>query len=406
VIRRTRRLRLAGLVASCSRLLRTATRMRARRRTEMGSRELVRWACAITGALGLALVIVGRGTTGPSASLVSPGAMLDQSNPSRAPACRYTGWVPDDATGWAAQTFTAGVTGSLTNVVLWLRVSDPRISVAITPVDASGQPVVATKLASTGLEVATIGTYVDVEVSFSTRARVEAGTRYAIVLFAPTTAVPSSWTWKADVGSSTVDPSGVSCADGTYAGGRLWVSSAPFGADADFFFQTYVVPVRHVDVQKTGTGTGLVQDSSHVIDCGSTCSGESVQGATLTLTAIPDSGSTFSGWSGSGCTGSGSTCSVAVTGDVSVAAEFTRKPVTLTIHRSGRGAVKSLPPGITCGPRCSHGFVPGPVKLTATPSSGWKFVRWEGACRGTRTVCRLMLQRPRAVGAIFARRHR
>jgi hypothetical protein len=360
----------------------------------------------MTGAIGLALVIVGSGITGPSTSLVSPGAMLDQSNPSRASACRYTGWVPDDATGWAAQTFTAGVTGSLTNVVLWLRVSDPRISVAITPADESGQPVVATQLASTGMEVATIGTYVDVEVSFSTPARVEAGKRYAIVLFAPTTAVPSSWTWKADLGSSTTDPSGTRCADGAYAGGRFWVSSAALGADADFFFQTYVVPTRHVTVQKIGAGGGLVQDSMHLIDCGPTCSGEFVQGGTLTLTAAPDPGSIFTGWSGGACTGTEATCSVAVNGDTSITAAFSRKLATLTVHRFGRGSVRSLPSGITCGGRCSHAFVLGPVKLTATPSAGWQFARWEGACRGTKTVCRVVLRRAGAVSAIFTRRHR
>src|SRR5262245_18668270 len=207
------------------------------------------------GMVLLTLVVAGSATSSATTSSVSPGATLDQSYPSRDSACRYTGWVPDDATGWAAQTFTAGVTGNLTNGVVWVRVGDARLSVAITPVDDSGRPVVATQLAATGLEVATIGRYVDVEVSFPRPARVEAGKRYAIVLFGPSTAVPSSWTWKADLGSSTTDPLGTPCADGAYAGGRFWVSSAPIGGDADFFFQTYVVPTRHVTVQKTGAGT-------------------------------------------------------------------------------------------------------------------------------------------------------
>ena len=358
---------------------------------------------ASLGMVLVALVVAGSATSSATTSSVSPGAMLDQSNPSRDSACRYTGWVPDDATGWAAQTFTAGITGNLVNVVLWVRVSDARISVAITPVDDSGRPVVATQLAATGMEVATIGSYVDVDVSFSTPARVQAGKRYAIVLFAPSTAVPSSWTWKADLGSSTTDPSGIPCADGAYAGGRFWVSSAPLGADADFFFQTYVVPTRHVTVQKTGTGTGLVRDSTRLIDCGSTCSGEVVQGGTLTLTAIPDPGSIFTGWSGGACTASGATCPVAVNGDTSVTAAFSRKLATLTVHKFGRGSVRSLPSGISCGGRCSHPFVPGPVKLTAKPFGGWRFARWQGACQGTKSVCRLALLRPRTVTAIFAK---
>src|SRR6266516_8077715 len=70
-------------------------------------------------------------------------------HPSRASACRYTGWVPDDAASWAAQTFTAGVSGSLTDVVMPLRIRTPVVVVAITPVGAGGRPVVSAPLAST-----------------------------------------------------------------------------------------------------------------------------------------------------------------------------------------------------------------------------------------------------------------
>src|SRR5438876_10025875 len=102
------------------------------------------WACAAIGALALAIP-----ASASSGAAASPGATVDQSNPSRASACRYTGWIPDDAASWAAQTFTAGVSGSLTDVVMPLRIRTPVIVVAITPVDAGGRPVVSTPLAST-----------------------------------------------------------------------------------------------------------------------------------------------------------------------------------------------------------------------------------------------------------------
>jgi Divergent InlB B-repeat domain len=352
------------------------------------------------GVAGLALAIVGSATSDTASTLAAPNATLDQSNPSRALACRYTGWEPDSANEWVGETFTAGVTGSLTDVVLWVRVSNPRNPVAIVPVDAGGRPVVSTPLASSVLAV-DAGPIRDVDVSFPAPARVEAGKQYAVVLFAP---AAGAWAWQADLGSSLRDPLGNPCANGAYTRGRPWLSNnAEMFADGDFFFQTYVVPARRVTVQKAGNGTGLVQDGTHAIDCGSACSGEFLQGQTVTLTATPDRGSIFSGWSGGPCTGTGPTCSVPVNGDVPVTAAFNRQGVTLRISTVGRGVVASLPLGITCGRACSHSFVPGPVRLTAKPSKGWRFARWQGACRGTRPGCRLVLTRTSTVAAIFAR---
>ena len=364
----------------------------------------MRRAGLMIGALGLALAFVGSATSSPASSLAAPNATLDQSNPSRASVCGYSGWTPDSANEWVAQTFTAGTTGSLTDVVLWLWINNSQDPVAIVPVDAGGRPVVSAPLASTTLTAEATHSYVDIDIAFSTPARVEAGKQYAIVLYAPTR---EAWVWKADLGASVLDPSGnTRCSVGAYAGGRYWLSNSPDYADADFFFQTYVVPAKRVTVQKTGTGTGLVQDGTHAIDCGSTCSGDFPQGQTLNLTVTPDPGSTFSGWSGGACTGTGPTCSVPVNADIAVTAAFTKTLVTKTLvtlrfSKVGRGAVTSLPPGITCGRTCSHRFVPGPLKLTAKPSKGWRFARWQGTCRGTKPNCQLALTRTSSVAAIF-----
>lgn len=73
-------------------------------------------------------------------------------------------------------------------------------------------------------------------------------------------------------------------------------------------------------VSRAGTGgTGTITGGS--IDCGSTCSASVDPGDSVTLTATPDETSTFTGWAGGGCSGTG-TCTVTVNTDTTVAAIF------------------------------------------------------------------------------------
>ncbi len=81
-----------------------------------------------------------------------------------------------------------------------------------------------------------------------------------------------------------------------------------------------LAPVTAVlTVQKGGTGVGIVTGVG--ISCGSDCSHVASVGASITLTATPQAGSVFSGWSGGGCSGTG-TCSVSLTSALSVVALF------------------------------------------------------------------------------------
>ncbi len=61
---------------------------------------------------------------------------------------------------------------------------------------------------------------------------------------------------------------------------------------AQFALQTFV------NVSKTGAGTGSVSSSPVGITCGATCSNTFDYGTSVTLTATPATGSTFTGWSG------------------------------------------------------------------------------------------------------------
>ncbi|MBL8644038.1 MAG: hypothetical protein JNK21_08885 [Rhodospirillaceae bacterium] len=58
----------------------------------------------------------------------------------------------------------------------------------------------------------------------------------------------------------------------------------------------------------------------------------------------------------------------------------------LSVLLSGTGTITSSPSGINCGNTCSAKFTSGAnVTLTATPTVGWQFAGWSGACTGTGT---------------------
>jgi uncharacterized delta-60 repeat protein len=76
-----------------------------------------------------------------------------------------------------------------------------------------------------------------------------------------------------------------------------------------------------LDLVKIGPGSGTVTSSTGGISCGGACT-ESILNSTLvTLTALPDSGMSFVGWSG-GCNDTALTCSLTVDSPKKVAAHF------------------------------------------------------------------------------------
>ena len=164
---------------------------------------------------------------------------------------------------------------------------------------------------------------------------------------------------------------------------------------------TFALITRTLTVTKAGTGTGTVTSSPTGINCGATCQASFNNGTSVTLTATPAAGSTFTGWSGA-CSGTGA-CNVTMSANRAVTATFTITR-TLTVAKAGTGVgtVTSSPAGINCGPACSASFVTGTaVRLTATPAAGSTFTGWSGACSGT-GACNLTMNANRAVTATFA----
>jgi len=81
----------------------------------------------------------------------------------------------------------------------------------------------------------------------------------------------------------------------------------------------------HLSVSKAGTGKGLVTSDPAGVDCGFFCDAFFNHATSVTLTATPNVGSTFTGWSGEGCSGAG-TCTVAMAVPRLVVASFTLTP--------------------------------------------------------------------------------
>ena len=169
---------------------------------------------------------------------------------------------------------------------------------------------------------------------------------------------------------------------------------------------TFAIDTHAVNVSKAGAGSGTVTSDVGAIDCGATCSDNYDHGTVVTLTAAAASGSTFAGWSGAGCSGTG-TCVVTVTAVKNVTATFNVTVVpptthTLTVSKSGSGSVTSSPAGINCGADCSEAYNEGTaVTLTATAAAGSHFVGWSGACTGT-GACHVTMSAAKSVTATFA----
>lgn len=104
--------------------------------------------------------------------------------------------------------------------------------------------------------------------------------------------------------------SGISKGDGTAYSNTITLPNTSF--------QFKKLPL--LIVSKTGSGAGTVTSVPTGTSCGSACNIPFVPGTLVTLTATPDSDSTFVGWSGT-CTGTG-TCQATMNDNKAVTATF------------------------------------------------------------------------------------
>ena len=118
-------------------------------------------------------------------------------------------------------------------------------------------------------------------------------------------------------------------------------------------------------------------------------------GDVVSVTATPNTGYTFSSWSGA-CTGSG-TCSVTMDADKTVTANFT----TVTTYTLTTGVSPSA--GGTISPATGPFNSGAAVNVTATANSGYVLGSWSGtgACSGTTNPCAVTMSAARSITANF-----
>jgi len=112
----------------------------------------------------------------------------------------------------------------------------------------------------------------------------------------------------------------------------------------------------------------------------------------VTLTATPDAGWNFAGWSGD-LTGTTNPASVTMTGNKTVTATFTEDDYTLTVNVVGSGSVDQSP--------AAPYHLNDVVTLTAVPDAGWSFAGWSGDLSGTTNPTSVTMDSHKSVTATF-----
>jgi len=144
--------------------------------------------------------------------------------------------------------------------------------------------------------------------------------------------------------------------------------------------------VHTLTVTNAGSGSGTVQSSPAGIEaCTSSCSQGFSDGTHVTLTATPGAYSSFAGWSGGGCSGTG-TCQVTIGADTNVTATF-----------NTAGGASTYGSGYENG--YGSGYVtPGGENAGGSPSAAPKCKKVKGR-RGSKAHCRTKLVAKRAHNA-------
>ncbi len=139
-----------------------------------------------------------------------------------------------------------------------------------------------------------------------------------------------------DVGDTTMYTVTNLTAGNTYYFAVTAHDASGYESDYSNEVSTTVVQRYRLTARKRGTGAGTITGTG--INCGNECSNTYNAWALVTLTATPDAGSTFGGWSGGGCAGTGQ-CVMNMNTNKTVTALFKADTYTITAQSGAGGRI-------------------------------------------------------------------
>ena len=119
------------------------------------------------------------------------------------------------------------------------------------------------------------------------------------------------------------------------------------------------------------------------------------EGDTATLTATPAAEYVFDKWTGAE---GGSETTIVMSSDKTVVANFIKKKYALTVNISGEGTVTEKIIKAGAATDYNSGTI---VELTATPSTGWSFVKWDGDLTGSENPIEITIDKAQTLTAVF-----
>jgi hypothetical protein len=154
-------------------------------------------------------------------------------------------------------------------------------------------------------------------------------------------------------------------AAGNYGGLHAYAGAAGAIGYSSFDIKPMAPSPHLATVTKSGTGKGTVTSVPAGISCGANCSSSFPGGTSITLTAVADPGSTFSGFTG-GCSSSSASCTFTLAADASVNAAFALNDFSISASPQSI----SLEQGSSAAVAISTAVISGAAQAVALSAAG------------------------------------